>query len=366
MNNFSHTVVVSQVTFDLCNSLLAHFAKPTNLSAAACSSKLDQKMSVKEIAKRTVPIENKDLYVPDLDELASVIQSGLQLNYKEAECTVVDCPDLTKAPYRLAAKGLCGNARLVAVGGVPYLLPLTRYKEKVYDFQVIKDQVNLPGAFILGAGAGSKYITGVCCELIPNMVTSGGDNTATDCSHICKVNTATNGAVLEKYNCSEFNMMCDLYCSEGKPGKVLCIKAKYRTGEDNLVTCMRLAIEKFYGKEKAVGLGGSFLVKSGKLKTHVMPDFSETPLNTKEDVNNWLNFYTMSAPFVCMSFFISHDPGLDLRLEHSHGYSIENSEGGHYHTDVTPEEVEYEGYYSIAEKIYRVDRPEVTHMLGRE
>ena len=40
----------------------------------------------------------------------------------------------------------------------------------------------------------------------------------------------------------------------------------------------------------------------------VQPDFSETPLNTDEDVNNWLQFYDMSAPLVCLSEFVSHDP----------------------------------------------------------
>jgi hypothetical protein len=51
---------------------------------------------------------------------------------------------------------------------------------------------------------------------------------------------------------------------------------------------------------------------------------------------------------------ISRDPGLDLRVEHSHGWGDpEVSSGGHYHYDTTPEEVEYLGYYNLAEFIYR-------------
>ena len=46
-----------------------------------------------------------------------------------------------------------------------------------------------------------------------------------------------------------------------------------------------------YGEEKPVGLGGVFLVQEGRIKIHVMPDFSCTPLQTEEDVSNWLNFY---------------------------------------------------------------------------
>ena len=59
------------------------------------------------------------------------------------------------------------------------------------------------------------------------------------------------------------------------------------------------------------------------------------------------------------------DPGLDLRVEHGHGWG-ENSQGGHYHYDTTPDEVEYLGYYNLAEFCYRVDKPEDTHQLGRD
>jgi hypothetical protein len=39
-----------------------------------------------------------------------------------------------------------------------------------------------------------------------------------------------------------------------------------------------------------------------------MPKFSETPLNTDEDVENWLKFYEMDAPFMNLSVFVSRDP----------------------------------------------------------
>ena len=42
--------------------------------------------------------------------------------------------------------------------------------------------------------------------------------------------------------------------------------------------------------------------------SHYQPRFSETPLKTDADVNNWLKFYEMSAPLVCVGVFESHDP----------------------------------------------------------
>lgn len=56
----------------------------------------------------------------------------------------------------------------------------------------------------------------------------------------------------------------------------------------------------------------------------------------------------------------SHMQGYDLRVEHTHCFS-DHGEGGHYHYDTTPHEVEYLAYYTLAEKLYRIDRPRQTH-----
>ncbi len=107
------------------------------------------------------------------------------------------------------------------------------------------------------------------------------------------------------------------------------------------------------------------------------PDFSETPLENDEQVNKWLRFYECHAPLTCLSVFISHDPvrrlgsfgpqrltyfpyptpqGLQLRMEHTHCFSL-HGQGGHYHCDTTPPDVKYTGYFSLAEYVYRVDAP---------
>lgn len=64
-----------------------------------------------------------------------------------------------------------------------------------------------------------------------------------------------------------------------------------------------------------------------------------------------------------MSFSITQ--GLDMRIEHFHCFS-EHGDGGHYHYDVTPDEVEYRGYFTLPEYVYRIDKPKVTHLIGRD
>ena len=65
------------------------------------------------------------------------------------------------------------------------------------------------------------------------------------------------------------------------------------------------------------------------------------------------------------SFIFYFLKDLDLRMEHFHGYN-EMGEGGHYHYDTTPNEVRYVGYFNVPEYIYRIDRPAVTHRIGRD
>lgn len=132
--------------------------------------------------------------------------------------------------------------------------------------------------------------------------------------------------------------MANLFVCEGKPGKVLRVSAKKRIGSENFVSAMRLVLNKHYGN-RVVTVGGVFLLRTGTAKLHIMPDFSEVALNSNEDVNNWLKYYSMRSPLICLSVFHSYDPGLDLRLEHTHCFS-EHNQGGHYHYDQTPDTVE--------------------------
>ncbi|KAK7080120.1 hypothetical protein SK128_006978 [Halocaridina rubra] len=307
----------------------------------------------------SLSVEKKQLHVPPLEEVATVLQSALKNSFAEASVSVVECPDLTKPPYGLEAVGLCGSPRLGDVGGVPNLMPVVQ-KDKLYDIRDLAKSVDLPDGFVIGAGAGPHPHVGVNSELMANLV--AGDRASNGC-HIAKVNDAGSYQLMKlpptETRCA---LMLNMFASEGQSGKVLHIKAKKRTNDTNLVTCLRKGLEEFYG-EKAVGLGGTFRLMQGRAKCHVMPDFPKAPLTCDADVNKWLKFYDMPAPMVFLSTLISKDVDLDLRIEHSHGYGKDC--GGHYHYDTTPDAVEYEGYYNVAELMYRIDRPIVTHSFGR-
>jgi len=306
----------------------------------------------------SLSVQKMLLHQPSLEEVAEVLQKGLSKNFSTVEVNVVPCPDLTAKPFCLAEKGLSGKPRILDVGGPDYLRP-TVQKDKKYSFAQISELGELPGKFLIGAGAGPCHHVGVNSELICNINLATGENG----TRIVRVNEEDGSYTQREEKSGEFSLLGNFYLSEGKPGKVLEIRLKDRTGSENFVSAVHKTLTAHYGDAKAVGVGGTFLLATGKANIHVMPDFSSTPLVTDEDIMNWLKFYEMDAPLVHVGEIVSADPEkLHLRCEHFHCFS-DHGQGGHYHFDTTPSDASYLGYLNLAEAVYRIDLPEVRNYV---
>jgi hypothetical protein len=131
------------------------------------------------------------------------------------------------------------------------------------------------------------------------------DGKITNGTHIARM---LNREKLELTQVPENETRCallgNLFLSEGKPGKVLKVSAKKRTGEENFISAMRTTLAQYFTDDKTVGLGGVFLLKAGKAKQHVMDDFSKTPIYTEEELNNWLTFHDMRSPLIAVGTFV--------------------------------------------------------------
>lgn len=93
---------------------------------------------------------------PSLDELASLFGEKLKDYFEHVEVSVVDCPDLTKAPFGLVGKGLCSESlsnKVIDVGGEKFLVPLPRLDKPAYDMVAIaKESGFTERAHLVGAG----------------------------------------------------------------------------------------------------------------------------------------------------------------------------------------------------------------------
>ncbi|XP_037944900.1 ester hydrolase C11orf54 homolog [Teleopsis dalmanni] len=310
--------------------------------------------------------EEKSLYVPELNEIKDVIQGALLKNFECVNVEVTECPNLTAPQYGLMDSGLGGSPLLLELGGPPYLLP-TVQRSKLYDIKEISQKC-LPDAkkiLAMGAGAGPHPLRNSNCEGIFNLSVAA-DGTVKNGSYTAKVSGPKEECVLERIPNDEHRcaLLLNLFVCRGECGKVIKINCKKRCGSLNFIESIRLGLENKY-KEKCVGMGGIFLIKKGNVHQHVMRDFSKTPLNSEEELNNWLKFYNMPAQLNAVGTLITHENDLDLRLQHFHSFSNSNW-GGHYHYDTTPDIVEYEAYLNVAERVVRVDKPVDTHKFGRD
>jgi hypothetical protein len=291
---------------------------------------------------------------PTLEELVEPFIAGLSSNFQDVSVSVVNCPDLRQAPFNIAAPGLSGSPKIADIGGPPNLAPVPKLDRKYSFLDMAKlMEMGSQGA-LLGAAAGPFHILGVNSELMPNLSFDG--ESVTNRTHCAKID-GSGDCLCEALSTPDCGLMANLFGSDGRTGKVLRIEAKIRTGKENFTETLQNALKAKFG-ERLISMGGVFVIKKGKANLHVMPDFSKTPLKSREEVNNWLRYFDMDAPLTCLSVFHSHDPGLDLRIEHTHCFSTHN-QGGHYHEDITPKEVEYEAYFNVAEILYRIDRPGV-------
>ncbi|KAL4876776.1 DUF1907-domain-containing protein [Aspergillus karnatakaensis] len=306
---------------------------------------------------------------PSLKDLAEKLQTPLVANYKHATVSVVQCPDLRARPFNLATEGLSGDEKIADIGGQGNLFPRPRL-DTIYSMEKIAEEMEMTGkkGSLIGAGAGPFQTMGSNCELAPNLAWEGEFRNLDNWTCVAQIDHETGSACINRCTSTECALMANLYGCIGNPGPVLKITARKRRGVDKSFTeCIRKALIAGFGDSRTISLGGAFLIKSGKTRYHIMPNFppvENLPFRDFKQVNDWLRYHDFSGPIVCLSVLHSADPGqkMGLRMEHTHGFSpIGADAGGHYHYEVDggDEDIEYEGYFNTAKVIYRIARPEV-------
>jgi hypothetical protein len=308
-------------------------------------------------------IEKSKFKVYSLDKISKVLQNGLSNNYKSVKVSVVECPNLRD--WDCPSEGISGNQKIIDVGGEPYMHD-PKFIGAEFDYEEISKMIGSEKSYALGAGSGAmSCLEGHCGELVinENLITSESK------SIIARVGS-NKECIAEKYTARKHGGLGNVFYTDGLRGKVIKIKIKGRSGEQgSLPQAMRKALsDNLQIKENEhIALAGVFRILNGKIKSHVQPDYADIKHEYYDPeqmkcVKDFLQFYEPVGPELQgYSILWTGDPtGGDLNLResgehtHFHSYAKENI-AGHYHFDVTPEEIEYEGYFNIAEEVHRVN-----------
>jgi len=308
-------------------------------------------------------IEKADFKEISLDKISEALQSGLIKNYHQVEVSVQDCPNLKE--WGCPAEGISGNERIIDVGGEPYMHD-PKHLGAEFDYEEISKKIGSEKSYALGAGSGAmSCLGGHCGELVinENLITSESK------SIIARVGT-NKECIAEKYTARKHGGLGNVYYTDGVKGKVIKIKIKGRSGDQgSLPQAMRKALtDNLPIKDNEhIALAGIFRILKGQIKSHVQPDYADIKheyydAKQMKCVKDFLQFYEPVGPELQgYSVLWTGDPtggNLDLRESgehtHFHSYTKENV-AGHYHFDVTPNDIEYEGYFNIAKEVHRVN-----------
>ena len=308
-------------------------------------------------------IEKAQFAKTSLEQISEALKKGLQKNYKLVEISIVDCPNLKQ--WDCPAEGLSGNQKIIDVGGEPYM-----HDKKLigaeFDYEEIAKKIGSEKSYALGAGSGAmSCLGGHCGELVinENLITNESRSIIAQVDENQKCKSS-------KYTARKHGGLGNIYYSDGKPGKVIKIMIKGRSGKQgSLPQAMRTALKENLSTENDnhFAVAGVFRILNGKIKSHVQPDYDTIKHEYYDPkqmkcVKDFLKFYEPIGPyFQCYSILWTGDPTggkLNLREsgEHTHFHSYKGTQdAGHYHFDVTPAEIEYECYFNIPEEVHRVN-----------
>ena len=308
-------------------------------------------------------IEKAQFAKTSLEQISEALKKGLQKNYKLVEISIVDCPNLKQ--WDCPAEGLSGNQKIIDVGGEPYM-----HDKKLigaeFDYEEIAKKIGSEKSYALGAGSGAmSCLGGHCGELVinENLITNESRSIIAQVDENQKCKSS-------KYTARKHGGLGNIYYSDGNPGKVIKIMIKGRSGnQGSLPQAMRTALKENLSTENDnhFAVAGVFRILNGKIKSRVQPDYDTIKHEYYDPkqmkcVKDFLKFYEPIGPyFQCYSILWTGDPTggkLNLREsgEHTHFHSYKGTQdAGHYHFDVTPEEIEYECYFNIPEEVHRVN-----------
>ncbi|CAF1310269.1 unnamed protein product [Adineta steineri] len=301
--------------------------------------------------------------------MIQAIENELKQVYKQVKIRLVPIDeinkiDLSAEPWNLAASNLGNNGIFCQLGG-PKNVEFKQGHSICFDISSVLDQLHIKNeqTLVIGPGAADQNQVLINGELVVNMTLDQYNKVITQRSYSSLVPEEKNEPcqnLYESKTCGPFQHLMISSIDRKKSSIVIEIDVHERLSdeheeENNFISVIRRSLKQ-HSKEP-IALGGIFRIEKGTVKAHVMPDFLNEDLTTKEQVDQWLKFYDMHAPLNCLSVILSEDiNNAGFRCEHSHFFS-NHGQAGHYHFDITPKEIHYHGYFTVCNAAVMVDSP---------
>ncbi len=295
----------------------------------------------------------------DMPQVVAALRDGLKNHFAHVDVDVVACPDLTE--IGLASTGMCGSTALFEFGGEPYAHN-PKFRGKNFSVSDVVAASGIENAKVFGAAmADAAAIDGNCGEMISNVDMDGENH-----SRVARVG-AERECIVEHYPALTCGPIANLFISAGQRGAVIRVDVRRRIGDQfSLTQAMRESLSPIVQGEEHIGLGGVFELLEGKIRSHVMPNYEcikdgYYDTDKEQVVRDFLQFYEHMGPgllFFC-ALWTGDPTGGKLNLrpsgEHTHFYHPDDAvqQAGHYHGDVSSEDVHYRGYFNIASEILR-------------
>ena len=303
--------------------------------------------------------KSANFYQPEQSELLGALRDGLSRHFSLVKISIENCPDLKD--FGLASSGLSGSTALFEFGGEPYAHNPQYRGAKVNTEEMVKASGHRDAKVLGAAMADAAVINDNAGEMISNAHVGGQI-----LSRVARVG-ADRQCIVENYDSLVCGPIANLFVSEGKQGQIIRIELQKRIGDQPSLTQMiRESLDSITGGERQIGMGGAFKLLQGRVRSHVMPNYDclvEGYYDTEKElvVKDFLQFYEHMGPdLLCLCTLWTGDPsGGDLNLrtsgEHTHFYHQDDNkqQAGHYHGDVTPDDVHYVGYFQLADQIIR-------------
>lgn len=299
------------------------------------------------------------------EKLVETIEKTMKEIYQNVKIRLVSddeaaSMDLSGAPWHLASKNLGENGFFCQLGGAKNV-EMKKGHHIRFDISSALDQLAIRNeeTLVIGPGAADRTCLSINGELIVNLTMDQYNKVVRQRSYSSIVsNGQAEQNSYESQTCGPFQHLMISSVKSKPTGILFEIDVEQRLSdeneeENNFISVLRRSLKEF--STKPMGLGGIFRIEKGTIKAHVMPDFLDEDLTTKDQVDQWLKFYDMNAPLNCFSVVLTDDINKSgFRLEHSHFFS-EHGQAGHYHFDTTPKDVRYRGYFLVCTEAILID-----------